>query len=99
MEVYVRLRIDCQDVSHLYNAWRQTQICHDNGEGLFERLEHEIQMYNERWAEYGGKAKLQRFETSTVNDTDDGEDTEDEALPKAKRPKRERREPLILVHH
>ena len=40
-------------------------------------------MYNER--EYGGKAKLQRF---TVNDTDDGEETEDEALPnKGKRPK------------
>ena len=51
-------------------------------------------MYNERWAEYGGKAKLQRFETSTVNDTDDGEETEDEALPKAKH---ERCEPLILA--
>ena len=55
----------------------------DNGEGLFE-LEHEIQTYNERWAEYGGKTKLQQF---TVNDTDDGEETEDEAPLKAKRPK------------
>ena len=55
----------------------------DNGEGLFERPEHEIQMYNEKWAEYGGKTKLQRF---AANDTDDGEETEDEALPKAKCP-------------
>ena len=61
-----------QDVSRLYNAWRQTQMGDDNGEGLFEQLEHEIQMYNERWGEYGGKAKLQRF---TVNDKDDGEES------------------------
>ena len=53
-----------QDVSRLYNAWRQTQMGDDNGEGLFEQLEHEIQMYDERWVEYGGKAKLQRFEIS-----------------------------------
>ena len=51
-------------------------------------------MYKERWGEYGGKAKLQRF---TVNDKDDGEETEDEALPKAKCPKHESREPLILA--
>ena len=45
-----------QDVSHLYNAWRETQMGNDSGEGLFQQLEHEIQMYNER--EYGGKATI-----------------------------------------
>lgn len=30
----------------------------DNSKGLFERLEHEIQVYNETWGEYGGKVKL-----------------------------------------
>ena len=54
----------------------------DNGEGLFERLEHEIHMYNKRWGECRAKAKLQRFEISNVNDTDDGEETEDEAGPR-----------------
>lgn len=68
----------------------------DNGKGHFERLEHEIQVYNETWGEYGGKAKLQRFATSTVRDTDDKE-THDDVPPKVKRPKRARCEPLILV--
>lgn len=85
-----------QDVSRLYNWWRQTQMGNDNGKGLFERLEHEIQVYNETWGEYGGKVKLQRFATSTVSDTDDKE-TQDDVPPKVKRPKGARCEPLILV--
>jgi len=64
----------------------------ENGKVLFERLEREIQVYNETWGEHGGKAKLQRFATSTISDTDDME-TQDEV----KRPKRARCEPLILV--
>ena len=32
----------------------------DNGEALFERLEHEIQLYNEKWENHGGRAKLHK---------------------------------------
>ncbi len=53
-------------------------------------------MYNARWGEYGGHAKLQRFTASTIDDSDT-EEIQDDAPPKAKRPKRERREPLVLA--
>ena len=84
-----------QDVSRLYNLWRQTEMGSDNGKGLFECLEKEIQVYNERWGEHGGQAKLQRFETP-IGDTDN-EETQNDIPPKAKRSKLERHDPLILV--
>ena len=53
-----------QDVSRLLAAWRTQQLGPDSGEGMFDRLEEEVKVYNEQHAEDGGKAIIQRFNAS-----------------------------------
>ena len=90
-----------QDVYRLFNTWRQNELGDDNGESLFKQLEHEIQLYNEKWKDHGGCAKLQPFKSSSLDDDDaaggnttddsDKENDCDSDTPKPK-PKRRKRE-------
>lgn len=93
-----------QDVYRLFNAWRQSELGDDNGESLFKQLEHEIEVYNEKWKDQGGCAKLQPFKSSCVVDPVSGDDTDKEndndsdvSTPKPKRQKRESSQPFVLA--
>ena len=61
-------------------------------------------MYNEKWKDQGGYAKLQPFKSSCVEDPVSGDDTDKEndndsdvSTPKPKRQKREGSQPFVLV--
>ena len=73
----------------------------DNGEALFERLEHEIQLYNEKWENHGGKAKLQRFSTAEDHDSSTQNDSEDDETVSNTQPETTKKkghlQPLILA--
>ena len=85
-----------KDVSRLYCEWQKRELGSDNGKSLFDRLDMEINSYNEANAEIGGKAKLQRFEKDA---TDSESDTDDELEPpKRKKKKRNTKgKPMILA--
>ena len=72
----------------------------DNGEGLFEQLQHEVAVYNEKWKGQGGKAKFQPFTLGDDenNNTDEADSDDPEvSMPKPKRQKRERSQPFVLA--
>ena len=74
------------DVSQLYCEWQKRELGSDNGKSLFDRLDMEINSYNEANAEIGGKAKLQRFQKDA---TDSESDTDDEFEPPKRKKKKE----------
>ena len=89
-----------QDVYRLFSKWRQTELGDDNGEGLFEQLQHEVAVYNEKWKGQGGKAKFQPFTLGDDenNNTDEADSDDPEvSMPKPKRQKRERSQPFVLA--
>lgn len=60
---------------------------------MFERLQDEVDQYNEKHASMGGKALLQWYEADDDKDTD----IESECVPKKKKKKELSNKPLLLV--
>ena len=82
-----------KDVSRLYCEWQKRELGSDNGKSLFDRLDMEINSYNEANVEIGGKAKLQKDATDSESDTDDELEP-----PKRKKKKRNTKgKPMILA--
>ena len=66
-----------KDVSRLHAQWRKTELGDDNGKSLFDRLEVDINTYNDTFGNMGGHAKLQRFErTILVSETESEDDSQ-----------------------
>ena len=80
-----------QDVSRLFDTWRKSELGLQNGKSMFEKLEEEIRLYNEKYNSIGGKATLQFFDSMKPNDkgesADDGEisDCSDSGKPPKRR--------------
>ena len=65
---------------------------------MFDKLQAEIDAYNDSCGEHGGKAKVQIFQGAN-NRESDSSDSESDPPPKKKPRKKEREEPMINVHH
>ena len=88
-----------QDEYRLFSKLRQTEMGDDHGEGLFEQLQHEVAVYNEKWEGQGGKAKFQPF--TLGNDENNNTDEADSDDPEVSN-KRENKVNLLLwlfVYH
>ena len=57
------------DVAHLFQQWRQHQLGPANGDGMFEKLEAEVENYNKQNSYKGAKVYVQRF-TKITEDWD-----------------------------
>ena len=73
-------------------------------EKIFQQLEHEIHLYNEKWKDHGGCAKLQPFKSSSLEDVVSGNDTDKEndndsdvSIPKPKHQKRQCSQLFVLA--
>ena len=92
---------DVQWVHRFYRKWRIEVLGSENGKNLFEKLEQEVEKYNECYGDSGGCAKMQWY---SIQDCDvvglDSKDAGDEChQPPAKRKKRckEKVKPFILA--
>ena len=74
-----------QDVSRLLAAWRTQKLGPASGEGMFDHLEKEVKAYNERHAEDGGKAIVQRFNASQ-HIKEEGAGKSEKSVPSVKQP-------------
>ena len=83
------------DVSRLYDEWRKKELGPDNGKKLFNKLEMEIQSYNEANLENGGQAKLQVYQNESVPFYDS--DSESEVLKKTPNKKKKRSQPMVIA--
>ena len=82
-----------QDICRLFMEWRKNNYGEENGQAMFERLQHEVDQYNEKFGSVGGKAILQWYEADYNNDEDTDNDSEF-----VKKKKKERSiKPLILA--
>ena len=82
-----------QDICRLFIEWRKRNYGQEDGKQMFERLQDEVDQYNEKHASMGGKALLQWYET----DDDKDMDSESECIPKKKKKREIPKKPLILV--
>ena len=88
-----------QDICRLYDKWRKGTYGNDNGKGLFEKLQEDIDTYNENHQSEGGKAILQWYTKYTKPEFETDDDVNNNMTPpKPKKRKREEREtPMILA--
>ena len=78
----------------MFIEWRKKKnYGEEDGKQMFERLQDEVDQYNEKHASMGGKALLQWYEADDDKDTD----IESECVPKKKKKKELSNKPLILV--
>ncbi len=83
-----------QDVYRLYSKWKMEEMGEENGKGMLQRLQVEVDTYNEKWASEGGIAKLQWFQ-DLRGETSDNSDAEDFIPPPKKR--KTTHQPLIVA--
>ena len=63
-----------QDISRLYNKWREQHLGPENGKEMFEKLEEYIKEYNLRHKDEGGCIMLKRYSAEHIEPpTDDKE--------------------------
>ncbi len=88
-----------QDYSRLYDKWRESELGRDNGPGLFESLQSEVDKYNSTNARVGGKAKLQVFESHCDTELSDECVDSDEGSIQPPPPKKRKvtTQPMILA--
>ena len=83
------------DISRLYSEWQKKELGDDNGKGMFDQLQAEVDAYNDTCSKLGGKAKLQCYQGAEVSESDDSE-LENDHPPKKKRCKNQREQPMIV---
>ena len=71
-------------VHHFYRKWRTEILGSENGKNLFERLEQEVEKFNERCDGTGGCAKIHWYSIED-SDANTDEDNEELQLPKPKK--------------
>ena len=82
-----------QDICRLYDKWRKGTYGNDNGKGLFEKLQEDIDTYNESNQHEGGKAVLQWYKNMKYTKAESDDDVNDDMIPpKPKKHKREESE-------
>ena len=59
------LNPSAQDICRLFQMWREKSYGADDGKPLFERLQSEVNKYNEKYGGQNGKANLQWYESHT----------------------------------
>jgi hypothetical protein len=87
-----------QDICRLFVEWRKKNYGPEDGKQMFEKLQYQVDQYNEKYASQGGKALLQWFEKGRNEFDNDSESDTEKSIPTKKRKKRElSSKPLILV--
>ena len=84
------------DISRLYAEWQKKELGDDNGKGIFDKLQAEIDAHNDACSERGGKAEVRVFQGSQ-NSKSDSSDNESDPPPKKKWRKKEREQPMIIT--
>ena len=51
-----------QDVCRLYDMWRRAEMGPDDGKAMIDKLQKEIDRFNEQYSQFGGKAEMQPFQ-------------------------------------
>ncbi len=95
---------DVQWVHRFYRKWRIEGLGSENGENLFEKLEQEVEKYNECYGDSGGSAKMQWYSVqdcdvvvgSDINASENGEEC-GQPPPKKKKRCKEKVKPFILA--
>lgn len=87
------------DVSRLYSEWQKLEHGSDNGKSMFDKLENEIETYNEACGKLGGKAKFQYFEAaqSESSDSDTSDDCSSLEKKNHKKHTQRREKPMIIA--
>ena len=96
-----RVLADCsinptvQDYSRFHAKWRETEMGSENGTDMFSQLQSEIDSYNKS----DGKAKLQIYESTSVNmsSDDDNDELKSPSRKKMKLKRKSKTQPLILA--
>ena len=71
-----------QDISRLYNKWREQHLGPENGKEMFEKLEEYIKEYNLRHKDEGGCIMLKRYSAEHIEPPTDDEEP---VLPRKKK--------------
>ena len=82
-----------QDVCRLFQQWRKKCYGDEDGKPLFEHLQLEVDNYNAKYSEQGGRAVLQWYEKHIPI----GDGIEEAVLPKKKHKRQHSHKPLILA--
>ncbi len=88
-----------QDVSRLYNKWREENLGPENGKEMFDRLDKLVEEYNLKHHDDGGKITVTRFGvTQSDSEAESGSD-EEKVLPRRKKLKlqKQRKESPLAV--
>ena len=84
------------DISRLYTEWQKKELGDDNGKEMFDKLQAEIDAYNDACSGQGGKANIQVFQGAQNSESDNSGD-ESDPPPKKKRHKKERERPMVIT--
>ena len=83
------------DINRLYTEWQKKELGDDNGKEIFDKLQAEVDAYNDACSGQGGKASIQVFQGAQNSESDNSGD-ESDPLPKKWR-KKERERPMVIT--
>ena len=80
------------DISRLYTEWQEKEFENDNGKGMFDILQAEVDAFNDSCSGHGGKAKVQVFQGAQDSESNNS-GNESDPPPKKKGVRRKGKSP------